>query len=104
VKAKHCKVEGCDKQAQGSHDGMCKCHFKAIRFPEVAENWQEVQPQPPEGKILYDGILPQSISYQPSILHNSNITQIVNNNNITIVGRVPVAVPAGIPYRIRRDK
>jgi hypothetical protein len=25
AKAKRCKVEGCDKQAQGTHDGKCAC-------------------------------------------------------------------------------
>lgn len=29
AKAKRCKVEGCEKQAQGTHDGMCKRHWKA---------------------------------------------------------------------------
>jgi hypothetical protein len=29
AKAKRCKVDGCDKQAQGTHDGMCKRHWKA---------------------------------------------------------------------------
>jgi hypothetical protein len=28
AKAKRCKVEGCDKQAQGTHEGMCKRHWK----------------------------------------------------------------------------
>ena len=28
AKAKRCKVEGCEKQAQGTHDGMCKRHWK----------------------------------------------------------------------------
>jgi hypothetical protein len=28
AKAKRCKVDGCDKQAQGTHEGMCKRHWK----------------------------------------------------------------------------
>ena len=28
AKPKRCKVDGCDKQAQGTHGGMCKRHFK----------------------------------------------------------------------------
>jgi hypothetical protein len=28
AKAKRCRVDGCDKQAQGTHEGMCKRHFK----------------------------------------------------------------------------
>lgn len=35
AKAKRCKVEGCDKQAQGTHDGMCKRHWK-VRMNENA--------------------------------------------------------------------
>jgi hypothetical protein len=31
ARAKRCKVLGCDKQAQGTHDGMCKRHWK-VRF------------------------------------------------------------------------
>jgi hypothetical protein len=34
AKAKRCKVQGCDKQAQGTHDGMCKRHWKTIHFPQ----------------------------------------------------------------------
>lgn len=30
--AKRCKVDGCDKQAQGTHDGMCKRHWKACNY------------------------------------------------------------------------
>ena len=28
ARAKRCRVDGCDKQAQGTHDGMCKRHWK----------------------------------------------------------------------------
>lgn len=36
AKAKRCKIDGCEKQAQGTHDGMCKRHWKAMHFPEVS--------------------------------------------------------------------
>ena len=70
AKAKRCKVEGCDKQAQGTHDGMCKRHWKAIHFPDTSAQKPDVAPPPPEGESVYDGVLPQSISYRPSLLHN----------------------------------
>jgi hypothetical protein len=71
AKAKRCKVDGCDKQAQGTHEGMCKRHWKSIHFPDTQAVKQEALPPPPEGESVYDGILPQSISYRPSILANS---------------------------------
>ena len=64
AKAKRCKVAGCDKQAQGTHDGMCKRHWKAVNFPEAPPK-AESQPPPPEGESVYDNVLPQSISYRP---------------------------------------
>ena len=30
ARQKPCSVEGCDKQPQGGHEGMCKRHFKDI--------------------------------------------------------------------------
>ena len=64
AKAKRCKIAGCDKQAQGTHDGMCKRHWKALNFPEAPPK-AESQPPPPQGESVYDGVLPQSISYRP---------------------------------------
>jgi len=64
AKAKRCRVDGCEKQAQGTHDGMCKRHWKAIHFPEPPSKAND-QPPPPEGESVYDKILPQSIAYRP---------------------------------------
>jgi len=74
AKAKRCKVEGCDKQAQGTHNGMCKRHWRAVHFPDQvaakAENARkkelEEQPPPPFGESVYDNVLPASIAYRPS--------------------------------------
>jgi hypothetical protein len=68
---KRCRFAGCDKQAQGTHDGMCKRHWKAIHFPNNAAdggNGKEPQPPPPPptGESVYDTILPQSIAFRPS--------------------------------------
>ncbi|GAX10652.1 hypothetical protein FisN_14Lh160 [Fistulifera solaris] len=65
--AKKCKVEGCDKQAQGTHDGMCKRHWKTANLP--AEERPKVEPANvptvPDGESVYDTILPMSIGYKP---------------------------------------
>lgn len=69
AKAKRCKVEGCDKQAQGTHDGMCKRHWKAVHFPESSR--KNNAPPEPEGESVYDSILPMSIAYRP-MQHNKS--------------------------------
>ncbi|KAL3929644.1 MAG: hypothetical protein SGBAC_012121 [Bacillariaceae sp.] len=68
AKPKTCKVEGCEKQAQGNFDRMCKAHFKAIQrkatpLPKVDTS---VAPASPEGSSVYENVLPSSISYIPS--------------------------------------
>ncbi|CAB9524587.1 expressed unknown protein [Seminavis robusta] len=65
ARAKRCKVEGCEKQAQGTHDGMCKRHWKAANFPEEESKKAAPPPPEPEGDSVYDHILPMSISYRP---------------------------------------
>lgn len=65
AKPRKCKVDGCDKQAQGNFDKMCKSHFKAMKrattpLPKVA---QGSLPPPPQGFSVYDSILPASIGY-----------------------------------------
>lgn len=78
AKAKRCKIAGCDKQAQGTHDGMCKRHWKAVHFPEaVAASTpkEEAVPPPPEGSSVYDGILPQSIAYRPTMLQKQQLEE-----------------------------
>jgi hypothetical protein len=74
AKTKRCKVEGCDKQAQGTHEGMCKRHWRAFNFPESAhalkvtaeEAAKETEPPPPSGVSVYESILPASIAYRPN--------------------------------------
>eukprot|EP00980_Cylindrotheca_fusiformis_P025304 scaffold13475_cov103-Cylindrotheca_fusiformis.AAC.1 len=67
AKPRKCKVEGCEKQAQGNFDRMCKSHFKAMKrattpLPKVDNT---ISPPPPEGSSVYDHILPDSIQYTP---------------------------------------
>jgi hypothetical protein len=61
-------MDGCEKQAQGNFDRMCKSHFKAMKrattpLPKVT-NLQH--PPPAQGMSVYDEVLPASISYVPS--------------------------------------
>ncbi|GKZ01524.1 hypothetical protein MPSEU_001103000 [Mayamaea pseudoterrestris] len=63
AKTKRCRIDGCEKQAQGTHDGMCKRHWKSINCPE--EQPVSEQPPPPEGESVYDTILPASIAFRP---------------------------------------
>jgi hypothetical protein len=55
---------GCDKQAQGTHDGMCKRHWKSINCP-AEQAVEPPQPPPPQGASVYDTILPASIAFRP---------------------------------------
>eukprot|EP00980_Cylindrotheca_fusiformis_P001138 scaffold318_cov110-Cylindrotheca_fusiformis.AAC.10 len=76
AKAKRCKVAGCDKQAQGTHDGMCKRHWKAVNFPETVAAQapkEESVPPPPEGISVYDGVLPRSIAYRPTVFQKHQV-------------------------------
>jgi len=68
AKTKRCKVEGCDKQAQGTHEGMCKRHWKEINVAKpVQEPEAPIEMAKPEGESVYDTILPQSISFRPAV-------------------------------------
>ena len=64
AKTRKCKVDGCEKQAQGNFDGMCKLHFKITKTqlipkPATAEDMSPV----PVGESIYDTILPESIGW-----------------------------------------
>jgi hypothetical protein len=82
AKPRKCKVEGCDKQAQGNFDGMCKSHFKTCKRMSAPLTVQQQQhhhyhqlqphdvplssePPPPEGPSVYHWVLPASISWHP---------------------------------------
>lgn len=94
AKPRKCKVDGCDKQAQGNFDGMCKSHFKAHKRATTPLPPKPVAPPPfvatslgngesvvvettttasliqipphPEGESVYDRILPASIAWHAS--------------------------------------
>ena len=76
-------MEGCEKQAQGTHNGMCKRHWRAVHFPDqvAAKNdaarkkEMEEQPPPPHGESVYDNVLPASIAYRPSSISSSHQQQ-----------------------------
>jgi hypothetical protein len=73
AKAKRCKIANCDKQAQGTHDGMCKRHWRAVHFPDRASAVLRADdlPPPPEGESVYDTVLPASIAYRPTMMMHS---------------------------------
>jgi hypothetical protein len=67
AKPRTCKVDGCEKQAQGNFDRMCKSHFKALKRVETplpVVNTLNAPPAP-AGISIYDNVLPKSISFLP---------------------------------------
>lgn len=105
ARAKRCKVEGCEKQAQGTHDGMCKRHWKAVHFPHQAAAAHASKdsaaaaaaaPQP-EGDSVYDSILPASISFRPP---NKKV-DVVMEEEVFADGKIdpldPPSAPEGAP-------
>lgn len=72
AKPRMCKVVGCQKQAQGNFDGMCKSHFKAHKrnttpLPPRPQEEVVTMPPPPQGESVYDGIIPASIAWNPNM-------------------------------------
>jgi hypothetical protein len=67
AKAKRCQVKGCDKQAQGTHGGMCKRHWHDLHESDSVpiRTAPTLPPNPPKGASVYDTILPLSIGYRP---------------------------------------
>jgi hypothetical protein len=70
AKPRLCRVEWCGKQAQGNFNGMCKSHFKANKqgmtpLPPKPHHISALEPPPPAGEFVYDGILPASHAWNP---------------------------------------
>lgn len=64
AKTRKCKVEECQKQAQGNFDGMCKFHFKQTKTQLIAKPLTEEDMSPePVGESVFDSILPESIGW-----------------------------------------
>mmetsp|Transcript_5976 Transcript_5976/g.8694 ORF Transcript_5976/g.8694 Transcript_5976/m.8694 type:complete len:780 (+) Transcript_5976:48-2387(+) len=61
--AKRCKVDGCEKQAQGTHGGMCKRHWKEKNVPKPPPREEDL-PIEPKGESVYDKIIPASIAWK----------------------------------------
>jgi SRSO17 transposase len=66
AKAKRCSVDGCEKQAQATHESMCKRHWKLKYFTEESSSPE------PEPKSIYETILPQSIAFRPMVAATRN--------------------------------
>mmetsp|Transcript_7794 Transcript_7794/g.12903 ORF Transcript_7794/g.12903 Transcript_7794/m.12903 type:complete len:423 (-) Transcript_7794:85-1353(-) len=64
AKTRKCKIDGCEKQAQGNFDGMCKLHFKITKTQLIAAppTIEDLTPEP-VGESVYDSILPESIGW-----------------------------------------
>ena len=64
AKARKCKIDDCEKQAQGNFDGMCKYHFKKTKTQLIAKpvTAEDLSPEP-VGQSVYDAILPESIGW-----------------------------------------
>lgn len=64
AKTRKCKIDDCEKQAQGNFDGMCKLHFKITKTSLIAKplTMQDLTPEP-VGESVYDSILPESIGW-----------------------------------------
>lgn len=61
---KRCKVKDCEKQAQGTHEGMCKRHWKeAHNIPEL-KRAKAKKSLIPEGDSIYDAIVPASLAWK----------------------------------------
>jgi len=55
---------------------MCKRHWKSLHCPETSkpgDATEEVLPPAPEGDSIYDSILPQSISYRPTLVNKATL-------------------------------
>jgi hypothetical protein len=71
AKPRKCQAEGCEKQAQGNFDGMCKSHFKAHKrettpLPPKPDPASDPEPPPASGESVYDRILPASLAWNPA--------------------------------------
>ncbi|KAL7543126.1 hypothetical protein ACHAXR_012424 [Thalassiosira sp. AJA248-18] len=70
AKTKRCKAPGCNSQAQGSHDGYCKRHWREYAAPEDQRkaSKKKAAEEPttcePIGSSVYDHILPASFQWK----------------------------------------
>ena len=76
ARAKRCRhPSGCDKQAQGTHEGMCKRHWRMVQtqnqpvedvIPPHSNKIRLAAPPPPSGTSVYEFIIPNSMAYRPT--------------------------------------
>eukprot|EP00579_Thalassiosira_antarctica_P017593 CAMPEP_0201928732 /NCGR_PEP_ID=MMETSP0903-20130614/21582_1 /ASSEMBLY_ACC=CAM_ASM_000552 /TAXON_ID=420261 /ORGANISM="Thalassiosira antarctica, Strain CCMP982" /LENGTH=434 /DNA_ID=CAMNT_0048467297 /DNA_START=27 /DNA_END=1331 /DNA_ORIENTATION=+ len=72
AKTKRCKAPGCSSQAQGSHEGFCKRHWREFAAPEdqrissktPKKTAEEETTCIPIGSSVYDNILPASFGWK----------------------------------------
>lgn len=64
AKTRKCKVETCNKQAQGNFDGMCKSHFKLIKSELIHKPPEPSEPPKPPGVSVFDKVIPASLAWK----------------------------------------
>ena len=73
AKAKRCKIHGCGNQAQGSHKGHCKRHYRELFSSPSTQKYsprkktQEIESLrtcDPIGVSVYDSIIPSSFAWK----------------------------------------
>lgn len=71
AKTKRCKHPGCNSQAQGSHAGYCKRHWRELLAPEEQRKktpkkqvQEEILTCEPVGSSVYDNVLPASFAWK----------------------------------------
>ncbi|KAL3789182.1 hypothetical protein ACHAW5_002441 [Stephanodiscus triporus] len=73
AKIKRCKALGCTSQAQGSHEGYCKRHWRELlapmdhrKKPQKEEKGDQMACEP-VGSSVYDYILPASFAWKSEV-------------------------------------
>lgn len=69
AKPKRCKVPGCGAQRQSGYDDMCKRHWRYLAAPPemrrvLPKTFEEKRMVEPQGKSVYDDILPASFAWK----------------------------------------
>lgn len=73
AKIKRCKALGCTSQAQGSHEGYCKRHWRELLAPKDHRKRPQKEKEgdqmacEPVGSSVYDYILPASFAWKTEV-------------------------------------
>lgn len=94
ARAKRCRYPGgCDKQAQGTHEGMCKRHWRIVQnqnkptdllIPSNSSKTRLAAPPPPTGTSVYEFIIPDSMAFRPTPQQIFSLLTTVNNHTAPV--------------------